>query len=344
MQFPSARTLVRGSAVALRVAAWAFVLMVWAALIFACLLPQDFRNDSEPYVHFAWLALAIRVIQPHLGLALLPIALVSAFIRGRRLFVAAAIPCLFTLIPWLLQYAPKEPPVAPPGAVHLKVMTANVMIMNDWYTPLIEQVRENKPDVLLIQEFAPDWAEALNAAIGSDYPHRLLLPSATDSAGLGLYSRLPIRNVSSGIAPGRAGRPQQRVELALANGKVIALYNVHLKSPRTAGDAADGRLAFAQLLDAVAAERIPFIVAGDCNFPDTAPQHAALKRLGLREAHEQAGQRRGATWPCRGPLTSVTGLRIDHVYFSEPFTALSCRTGRFTSSDHLPVTAELAIK
>lgn len=344
MRRPAAQSLLHASAVALRVAVRAFVLAVWAALLFAHLLPQNFRNVSEPYVHFAWLALAIRVIQPHIGLLLLPIALVSAFIRGRRLFVAAVVPCLFTLVPWLIQYAPKEPPVASPSATHLKLMTANVMIMNDWYTPLIEQVREQEPDVLLIQEFAPDWADALSAAIGSDYPHRLLVPSATDSAGLGLYSRLPIRNVSSGIAPGKTGRPQQRVELELASGKVIAVYNIHLKSPLDAGAVADGRLAFAQILDAIAAEPLPFIVAGDCNFPDTAPQHAALKRLGLREAHEQAGQRRGATWPARGPLTHVPGWRIDHVYFSEQFTPLSCATGRFTSSDHLPVFAELALK
>src|SRR4051812_6525954 len=285
MRFPSARAFLLGSARALRVTAWAFVLSVWAALLFAYLLPQNFRNVSEPYVHFTWLALAIRVVQPHLGLVLLPIALVSAFIRGRRLFVAAIIPCLFTLLPWLLQYAPKEQPVAPPGATRLKVMTANVMVMNDWYTPLIEQVREQKPDVLLIQEFAPNWANALNAVLGSDYPHRVLAPSSADSGGLGLYSRLPIRNVSNGIAPGKGGRPQQRVELELSNGKVIALYNVHLKSPISAPDVADGRLAFAQLVEALATEPLPFVVAGDCNFPDTAPQHAALKRLGVHEAH-----------------------------------------------------------
>jgi len=344
MRFPSGRAMLHALPVVLRVTAWAFVLAVWAALLFAYLLPQDFRNVSEPYIHFAWLALAIRVIQPHLGLALIPIALISAFIRGRRLFFAAVIPCLFTLVPWLLQYAPKEVPVAPAGAAHLKLMTANVMILNDWYVPLIEQVRQNKPDVLLIQEFSPDWANALNAELGSEYPHRVLLPSATDGSGLGLYSRFPVRNVSNGIAPGRAARPQQRVELELSSGRVVALYNLHLKSPRKAADVADGRLAFAELLDALAAEQLPFVVAGDCNFPDTAPQHFALRRLGLREAHEQAGQHRGATWPARGPLTNVPGLRIDHIYFSGQWTAISCRTGGFTSSDHLPVVAELAIR
>ena len=130
----------------------------------------------------------------------------------------------------------------------------------------------------------------------------------------------------------------------MGNGRLVALYNVHLKSPRSAGDVADGRLAFAQLLDVLAADPLPSIVAGDFNFPETAPQHAALKRIGFREAHEQAGHRRGATWPARGPLTNVPGWRIDHVYFSEQFMALSCQTGGFTSSDHLPVAAELAIK
>src|SRR4051794_32394114 len=239
MRFPSARSLLHALAVTLRVTAWALVLLIWAALLFAHLLPQNFRNVSEPYVHLAWLALAIRVIQPHLGLLLLPVVLVSAFIRGRRLFLAAVVPCLFALIPWLVQYAPKEQAVAPPGATRLRVMTANVMTMNDWYTPLIEQVREQKPDVLLIQEVAPDWANALNAELGADYPHRVLVPSSADSGGLGLYSRLPIRNASNGVAPGKDGRPQQRIEVELSGGRVVAIYNVHLKSPLTADAVAD---------------------------------------------------------------------------------------------------------
>jgi endonuclease/exonuclease/phosphatase (EEP) superfamily protein YafD len=254
------------------------------------------------------------------------------------------VPCLFTLVPWLLQYAPREQPVAPAGATRLKVMTANVMILNDWYRPLIEQAREWKPDVLLIQEFTPDWADALDAEFGSDYPHRVLLPSALETFGLGVYSRLPIHNVSNGVAPARDNRPQQRLEVELRNGGAVALYHVHLRSPQTADTVADGRFAFAQLVDALAAEPLPFVVAGDFNFPETSPQHATLKRLGLREAHEQAGHGRGATWPARGPLTNIPGWRIDHVYFSEHFTALSCQTGRFTSSDHLPVFADLAIK
>src|SRR6476469_10243136 len=82
MRFPSGRAMRYVLPVMLRVTAWAFVIAIWAALLFAYLLPQDFRNVSEPYIHFAWIALSIRVIQPHLGLALLPIALVSAFTRG----------------------------------------------------------------------------------------------------------------------------------------------------------------------------------------------------------------------------------------------------------------------
>ena len=133
--------------------------------------------------------------------------------------IAAVVPALFTLVPWLLQYVPKEPPTVPPRAPRLKVMTANVMILNDWYTPLIEQAKERKPDVLLIQEFAPDWAAAINRSLGPTYPNQALVPSATDSGGLGLYSRYPILSVSNTTAPGRDGRPQQRVVIDLGGGR-----------------------------------------------------------------------------------------------------------------------------
>jgi endonuclease/exonuclease/phosphatase (EEP) superfamily protein YafD len=345
MRRPKLRTLARAAAVSLRVAAWAVVLGAWAALLFAYLLPQDFRDISRPYVDFAWAALLVRVVQVHAALfLLLPIALVSGFVRGRRLFVAALLPALFVLVPVAAQFAPRHSPgaSAPAAAPRLRVMTANVMIFNDWYTPLIEQARERRPDLLLLQEFSPDWADAINLGLWREFPHRALIPTL-DGAGLGIYSRCPIVGAADGVAPGREGRPQQRVVLDLGGGRHVALYNVHLRSPRTIGAVMDGRLAFAQLADAIAAEQLPFVVAGDFNFPDTAPQHFALKRLGLREAHEQAGKGRGATWPCRGPLTNAPGIRIDHVYFSEHFDAVSCETGRLTSSDHLPVYAELVL-
>src|SRR4051794_24481702 len=73
----------------LRIEAWVVVIAPYGLLPLAFLWPQDFRNESPAYVLVAWLAFLVRVLQFHLGLLLLVIALVAAFGRGRRLFLAA---------------------------------------------------------------------------------------------------------------------------------------------------------------------------------------------------------------------------------------------------------------
>src|SRR4051812_15920963 len=100
MARPSLRSIPRIAAANLRVAAWVVVLAVWAALLFSYLLPQDYHQTERVYVHLAWAALGVRVAQLAIALlVLLPIALVAAFVRGRRLFVAALLPALFVLVP-----------------------------------------------------------------------------------------------------------------------------------------------------------------------------------------------------------------------------------------------------
>ena len=93
------------------------------------------------------------------------------------------------------------------------------------------------------------------------------------------------------------------------------------------------------------AEKLPYIVSGDFNFPETAPQHANLKRAGVREAHELAAIGRGATWPVNSIFRYIVpGVRIDHIYLSPQLTATTCRTGVGRGSDHRPVVADLAFR
>ena len=115
----------------LRVEAWSVVIASYVLLAIAYLWPQNYRNESPPFVIVAWLAFLVRVLQFHLGLLLLAVACVAAFVRGRRLLLAAAPPVLFTLGPawWGYLRGPPARP-APLGAPVLRVMTANLLMVN----------------------------------------------------------------------------------------------------------------------------------------------------------------------------------------------------------------------
>lgn len=328
----------------LRVEAWVVVLGAYPLLAFAYLWPQDWRNESTNVVLAGWLAFLIRTLQFHLGLLVGVITLVAAFVRGRRLFLAALPPALFTLLPALGQFTPRDAEPLDPAAPTLRVMTVNLLMANTDTDGIIGEVAAAKPDVLLLQEYTAGWHEALQRAIAADYPHHSVV-ERDDSFGIGLYSRTPfVGEVNANFPLGRAGVEQMRAEIDVG-GRRFAVYNVHLLPPRTLLYYSDHRIQFADLVDALKAERLPYVVCGDFNFSETTPQHAYLKRAGVREAHEVAAVGRGATWPVNSVFRYIMpGIRIDHVYLSPDLTATRCEPGVGRGSDHRPVVVDVAFR
>ena len=326
----------------LRAEAWAVVIAAYALLAFAYLWPQDWRNESPSVVLAGWAAFMVRTLQFHLGLLLLLIAAVGT-LRNRRLALAALPPLLVALGPTVLQYVPKRPAAAAgtAGSPSFRVMSANLLMINADTAGIIGEVRAARPDVLLLQEYTVGWHEAMRRELAADYPH-VSYVTRDDSFGVAVYSRTPfLAPVEQRLPFGRAGVEQMRAEVDLG-GRRIAVYNVHLLPPRTLDYYTDHRLQFADLMKVLAAEPLPYVVAGDFNFAETAPQHAELTRAGVGEAHAQAGAGRGATWPVNGVLRYlVPGIRIDHVYLGPGLAAASCETGVGRGSDHRPVVVDV---
>jgi endonuclease/exonuclease/phosphatase (EEP) superfamily protein YafD len=325
----------------LRVEAWVAVIASYALLALGYLWPQGYRNESPAYVLVAWAAFLSRVLQFHVGLLLLAIALVAAFGRGRRLFLAAVPPVLFTLAPAWWAYLPRTPPANTPSPA-LRVMTCNLLMVNRDTGPIIAEVLAARPDVLLLQEYTAEWHEAMTAAgVGRQLPYSSFV-TRDDSFGVAVYSRFPlVGEVDNRFPLGRAGVEQTRAVVRVG-GRDVAVYNVHLLPPRRLDYVIDGRLQFASLLDALAAEKLPYVLAGDLNLTGDTPQHYDLLRLGARDAHDAAGRGRGATWPVNSFLRYVPGLRMDHVYTGNGLAAVACETGEGRGSDHRPVIAAVA--
>jgi endonuclease/exonuclease/phosphatase (EEP) superfamily protein YafD len=325
----------------LRIEAWVLVVGSYALLALAYLWPQDYRNEAPPYLTVAWLAFLARVLQFHLGLLLLAIAVVAALGRGRRLFLAATPPVLFTLVPVGRACLPRTSPsgVPPPA---FRVMTCNLLMVNRDTAPIVAEIERARPDVLLLQEYTAEWHEAMTAAgAAKELPYRSFV-TRDDSFGVAVYSRFPfVGEVDNRFPLGRAGVEQTRAVLRI-EGRDVAVYNVHLLPPRRLDYVVDGRLQFAGLLDALAAEELPYVLAGDLNLTGDTPQHRDLIGAGARDAHDAAGRGRGATWPVNSFLRHVPGLRMDHVYAGNGLMPVTCVTGEGRGSDHRPVIAGVA--
>ena len=324
----------------LRVEAWVVVFASYALLALGYLWPQNYRNEAPAYVVIAWLAFLVRVLQFHLGLLLLLIALVAAFVRGRRLFFSATPLVLFTVGPPLASLLTRYPSEKLPAA-DLTVMTCNLLMVNPDVTPLLNEMLTYKPQVLLLQEYTAQGHEAAKAALSADYPYSSFV-TRDDSFGVAIYSKLPfVGDVDNRFPLGRAGVEQTRAVVRLG-GRDVAVYNVHLLPPRRLDYAIDSRLQFADLCKALSEEKLPYVVAGDLNLTETTPQHRDLKRVGAADAHDAAGWGPGWTWPVNSFLRYTPGLRMDHVYAGNGLKPVRCATGEGRGSDHRPVIAGLA--
>lgn len=141
------------------------------------------------------------------------------------------------------------------------------------------------------------------------------------------------------------------------NGVEVAVYNVHFAWPlagASSSDTFDRILAYdettrnsqiRQFLAHIETESLPHIVAGDFNLSEWALIYDEIDAQ-LNDAYRAVSWGIGATWP-RGFNEAQCGdsvprfLRLDYVWYSDDFQAISSVVGPAIGSDHLPVKATL---
>lgn len=325
----------------LRIEAWVFLAVCYGVVVFAILWPADFRNESPAYVAAAWTAFMVRTFLFHLGLVLAVIAALAAWARSWRLFATALPLVLVTTGPALWDYRPRAKPVI--AGEPVTVMSVNLLMINENTAPIIGEIAAIEPDVLLLQEYTRHWHAALQEALGPAYPY-VRYVTQSDSFGAAIYSRRPFVGEPERYLPLSVGDlPQIRAVIEIG-GRDVAIYNIHLLPPYGLDYTTEGRVQFADLLDLLAAEKLPVIIAGDFNFAETSPHAAALRRLGLADAFSVGGWGRGTTWPVHGYFRWIPSLRLDHVYLDSQFACADCATGVGKGSDHRPVIARVGFR
>ncbi|MER7706614.1 endonuclease/exonuclease/phosphatase family protein [Kitasatospora sp. NPDC097605] len=241
---------------------------------------------------------------------------------------------LFWLVPRVVPEGGGEPPAAAP---RLRVATSNAYLGQVDAAALVGLVREQRVDVLAMEEFGPGAADRLDrAGIAEVLPYREARPGR-DTA---IYSRLPLTPLD-GSAP-EAAREQIAAEVAVG-ARTVRLTAVHTYYPM--GDAGRWAEDFVELRAAVDGATRDAVLLGDFNATlDHAPMRALLD-TGLTDAHAELGRGLAPTWPESN--ADFPGLRpviqIDHVLHGEALRAVSVAEHTVRGTDHRAVVAELAV-
>jgi endonuclease/exonuclease/phosphatase (EEP) superfamily protein YafD len=127
---------------------------------------------------------------------------------------------LAVVVPWYLPppQAPLNQPYAP-----VKLLFANVQSTNSNFADFIGLVREETPDVVIIQEATERWIDHLHA-IEEQFPYAKPLPRL-GGVGIALYSRIPVERFDV-MALGSERMPGLLARLHLG-GRMLSVATVH---------------------------------------------------------------------------------------------------------------------
>ena len=162
---------------------------------------------------------------PWLLVGLIPGLVVAGLARRRWAILALAAPTLLiglTFAPLFLL----RPESVLAASIPLKVMSYNVWYHNENVADVTRLIRQEQPDILLLQELTPVMARALTHELVDLYAESQLHFTYEPEVYQGIISRYPLTPVDLAYDKGRA----QRVRAETPVGS-IAVWNVHPNAP-----------------------------------------------------------------------------------------------------------------
>ena len=216
-----------------------------------------------------------------------------------------------------------------PDAARLKVLLVNVRTENVHTDKVIDLIRQELPDIVVLQEVSDRWMASLTPLFET-YQHRLSSPR-DDNFGIAVLSKTP--PAAWKIAQfGSAGVPSVLARFHFGSGDLV-LIGTHPIPPvsrehtRLRNEQMDAIATF------VAQCHAPVLLVGDLNATPWSSSYRQLRRAtGLRDSLRGAGYQ--GSWPAWLPLLKIP---IDHGLFSSGIRVVERHLGPGVGSDHLPV-------
>jgi endonuclease/exonuclease/phosphatase (EEP) superfamily protein YafD len=225
------------------------------------------------------------------------------------------------------------------AAEKLRVASINVYYRNHDHKRVVQFLREQQPDVVVLVEITPKWRQALDS-LDSIYTYRYFSASPIQPVGervvrgVLLMSRWPIERADL-IDFGNWAEPGISATLNV-RGQPFHVIGVHPCWPLGPGIAAERNRELTKVAGIARSIKGPLVVLGDFNITPFSPHFETfLRESGLKSAAESNWV---PTWPTFLPLA---GIQIDHALISPDVRVLSFVRGPRIGSDHWPIVVEL---
>jgi endonuclease/exonuclease/phosphatase (EEP) superfamily protein YafD len=228
------------------------------------------------------------------------------------------------------------PDIRSPGRkTAIRVVTLNVWARNTDYTRVVEFIRKESPDIVVLEEIDEQWRDPLDA-LQSQWPHREMVLEGGHH-GIALLSRLPFDRSQIDSIDGDIPMIIARVSV---NDMPVTLCGVHLTRPTSSLGAERQARQLDDLVELLNGEPPARVVLGDFNAtPWTATFSGFLSRSGLRDSRSSFGNQ--ASWPAF--LPGILRIPIDHCLVSPDVRVVHRKLGPNVGSDHLAVVIDLEI-
>jgi endonuclease/exonuclease/phosphatase (EEP) superfamily protein YafD len=244
--------------------------------------------------------------------------------------LCCALVSVVSVVPW---YFPRTSAQSQEAPHKLRLLLSNVYARNSRHNALVDLVRQEKPDLVFVQEVTRQWADALER-LRVEYPHGVIL-----EGGVASLSRRPLLKAGD-AGTGDYNGPGAEIQL-IAGDRILHIINVHTPAPIDK----HGLQLRNEHLDVIA-DRMnnlpnPKILIGDLNVTMWSTYYRRLiERTGLINAREGFGVL--PTWPTYYQFPALM-IPIDHCLASRDIRVIAIRTEAHIGSDHLPLIVDLEI-
>jgi endonuclease/exonuclease/phosphatase (EEP) superfamily protein YafD len=264
----------------------------------------------------------------------LVLALALAGARQARWAAAALLVAAVNTVPIVPLYLAPDEAAHPAPARSLRLMSFNVFGFNHQHERVLDYIRRERPDVLVLLEITPDWVPMVRE-LAAQYPYQWI-NAGDDATGIAMMSR-ERPSAAATVELARRGAPSYVLTFE-REGTALSVLGTHLSWPLGPRASATRNRQLEDMARLAHASPHPLVVMGDLNITPFSSRFAkTLRDGGLQRCVPGAGLM--PTWPARVvPLY----LAIDHCLASAGVQAWNFRTGEYLASDHYPILVEVA--